>query len=120
MSSAPDFEISEGTGYADLGLDDPEELLVKAKLVHAIASGIERRGWDEGAAASRLGLAPTDLSGLLRGHFDDFSTDRLRALLNRLGSEVTIAVAPKGDEAPAAGVSVVFDPAAPLVVNSLA
>ncbi len=49
MSDIP-YEISSGNAFADLGLRDPEEELVRADLAHRIATIIEDRG-------------PTQLSG---------------------------------------------------------
>ena len=85
-------EASSGNVYADLGLKDADQLIVKAELVAVIASLIEDRNLTQSSAAELLGLTQPKLSNLLRGQFRGFSERRLMDCLTRLGRDVQIVV----------------------------
>lgn len=84
--------VGSGNVFADLGLPDAEELLLKAKLVSNISQLIEDKGLTQAQAAERTGLDQPKISRLLRGQLSGFSTDRLLAILNRLGHSVEIRI----------------------------
>lgn len=95
MTDEPRFVESSGNVFADLGMDDPEELMAKAQLAHAIAKIIERHGWTQTEAARVLGISQSHVSRVLRGQLDGFSTERLFRFLNTLGQNIEIVVSPK-------------------------
>ncbi|MGK0674611.1 MAG: XRE family transcriptional regulator [Halothiobacillaceae bacterium] len=76
----------EGSGnvYADLGHDDADEMLVKARRVARIASAIEARQWSHEQAADALGLPSAELTELLAGRFRAYSVDGLERLASRI------------------------------------
>lgn len=80
--------------YADLGLKNPEEHALKADLVRQIAAVMKEQELTQTAAARRLGIAQPDVSKLLRGHFRQFSVERLMRFLVALGRDVEIVVRP--------------------------
>jgi len=88
-------ELSSGNVFADLGLPDAEELLLKAKIVTQIEQLIQKKGWTQAQAAERMKLDQPKVSRLLRGHFSGFSVDRLFAILNRLGHSVEVRISAK-------------------------
>ena len=55
--------------YADLGLADSEDMLIKAQLVAKIAEIITKRGLTQEQAAEILGLTQPKVSRLLKGQF---------------------------------------------------
>ncbi len=79
------FTRSSGNVFADLGLENPEELLHKSRLVSVIGSVIARRRLTQVKAAAIMGVAQSDLSKLLRGRTTSFSIDRLFGMLVSLG-----------------------------------
>ncbi|WP_022722720.1 helix-turn-helix domain-containing protein [Rhodopseudomonas sp. B29] len=89
-------KITRGSGnvFADLGLDLPEEHLVKARLVILIAKMIEAEGLTQAQAATKIGLRQPDVSKLLRGKFEGFSLERLLNFVRAFGSDVEIKVKP--------------------------
>jgi predicted XRE-type DNA-binding protein len=96
-----EIEESSGNVFADLGLPDPEERLVKAMLSRQIDKQIEARGLTQAQAAELLGITQPDVSNLVRGRLSGWSLERLTRLLNRLGQDVEITVRPA--ENPAQG-----------------
>ena len=87
--------------FADLGLPNPEERLLKARLMQAISSEIGRRSLTPEAAGEIVGLAQPDLSRIRNGRDSGFSIERLIEVLRYLGRDVEIVVSsatgPMGD-----------------------
>ena len=86
--------IEQGSGnvYADLGLPDSDEMLVKAGLAREIAQIIGRRRLTQQRAAELLGMTQPKLSDILRGKFRGISQAKMIECLNRLGRDVDIVV----------------------------
>jgi predicted XRE-type DNA-binding protein len=88
-------EASCGNVFADLGLDNAEELLVKAELARRISSIITTQQMTQIEAAEMLGIDQPKISALINGKLTGFSTARLFRFLNALGRDVEIVVKPK-------------------------
>ena len=58
---------SRGNVFADLGMKDPEELMLKAQLANRIAQSIATKGFNQVEAARHLGIDQPNVSALLRG-----------------------------------------------------
>ncbi|PWT80167.1 MAG: transcriptional regulator [Acidobacteria bacterium] len=91
--------VSSGNVFADLGFEDSEERLLKAKLATKIAQLIEKKGLTQAQTAQRTALDQPKVSRLLRGQLSGFSADRLFAVLNRLGHSVEVRISAK-EQAP--------------------
>lgn len=100
--------IERGTKnvYADLGLPDAEEMLVKAQLATKIGEILKSRKLTQMQAAELLGLPQPKLSNMLRGQFRGISEAKMLECLTRLGRNVEIVV--KATRRPAGHVTVVF------------
>ena len=88
----PSHESGSGNVYADVGIDDPEGMLVKAQLVAKIAEILEERGYTQIKAANILGVPQPKLSKILRGQFRGVSERKLMDCLAKLGRDVHIVV----------------------------
>jgi predicted XRE-type DNA-binding protein len=97
---------SSGNVYADLGIRGADEHALKAELVRQIASVMEDQQLTQTAAARRLGIEQPDVSKMLRGHFRQFSVERLMRFLVALGQDVEIVVRPVMARAKAAQLTV--------------
>ncbi|MEH2416224.1 helix-turn-helix domain-containing protein [Nostoc sp.] len=95
MDEENKVDVSSGNVFADLGLSNPEERLLKAELVGKISEIITNLNLTQIQAAEILGIDQPKVSLLIRGRLSGFSTDRLIAYLNKLGSDVEITVKPK-------------------------
>ena len=107
----PHVESSTGNVFEDLGLPDADERLAKAQLARIIRGIVRERGWTQKKAASVLGIAPPDMSDLMRGKLARFSQERLERFLNSLDLEVRIQVGPKPAWKEHAGITVELVPA---------
>ena len=94
-TGSENVEMSSGNVFADLGSQDAEERLLKAKLATKIAQLIEKKGWTQAQTAQRTALDQPKVSRLLRGQLSGFSADRLFAVLNRLGHSVEVRISAK-------------------------
>lgn len=88
-------EISSGNVFADLGIENPEEELTKAKLVWEIEQIIKKQKLTQAAAAAVMGINQPKVSALLRRRLDGFSVERLIHFLNALGQDIDIVVRTK-------------------------
>jgi predicted XRE-type DNA-binding protein len=95
MSSNRKVTASSGNVFADLGFANPEEELLKAKLVREIRGIIKRRKLTQTKAAATLGLKQPDVSALVTGRVGKFSIDRLVRCLDRLDYKVDLVVRQK-------------------------
>jgi predicted XRE-type DNA-binding protein len=86
---------SSGNVFADLGVRNPEEALVKARLAHVIADAITARNMTQVEAAGLLGIDQPKVSCLVRGQLAGFSIDRLFRFVTLLGSDIEITVVEK-------------------------
>ena len=86
------FEMGSGNVFADLGFQEPEEALAKARLADLIDQNLEERGLTQIQAAEILGIDQGSVSKLVNGRLDGFSQERLVRYLNTLGHDVVIMV----------------------------
>ena len=88
---------TSGNIFADLGLPNADEHMLKARLVMFIGQRIEQLGLTQQAAAKRIGVSQPDVSNMLRGRFEGFSLERLLGFVRALGSDVEIKVKPSAN-----------------------
>ena len=103
-----DIERGSINVYADLGLDNADEMLVKAQLAAKIGDILKRRKLTQMQAAELLGIPQPKLSGLLRGQFRGISESKMLECLTRLGRDVEIVVKSAPRSRAEGHVSVVF------------
>ena len=96
MSDKINIEFEEGSGniFADLNIEDAEELLSRAQIGFHVFKLIENRKLKQIETAKLLGIAQPDVSHLMNGRFNRFTTDKLLDFLKRLEYKVTITITP--------------------------
>ncbi|MBI3208619.1 MAG: XRE family transcriptional regulator [Candidatus Solibacter usitatus] len=85
-------EPSTGNVFADLGLADAGEHLIKAGLVIKIDRIVRQQGLTQTAAAQIMGIDQPKVSAMLAGQFRGYSVERLMRFLVALGHDVEIVV----------------------------
>ena len=96
-------EVGSGNVFADLGLPDAEEMLLKSQIVMELHRLIKQRILTQTAAAKLIGIGQPDLSNVLRGRFRGYSAERLMRMLTAFDRDVVISVRPHRKKAGQAG-----------------
>jgi predicted XRE-type DNA-binding protein len=88
------FEKSSGNVFADLGLPNSEQELLKAKLTVQIYKLIKDQSLTRTKAAELLGTTQAQVSDLMRCRPVSVSVGRLMEFLTILGQDVEVTVRP--------------------------
>ncbi len=86
------FEVGSGNTFADLGLKEADQLLARAQIGFHVFKILEEKKLRQREIARILGIAQSDVSHLMNGHFSCFTTDKLLDFLKKLDRKVTIEV----------------------------
>ncbi len=86
---------SSGNVFADLGLSNPEERLVKSKLAAALQRSMKEMGLNQTTASVLTKIPQPKLSKIIRGRFEGISESYLKDALLRLGHDVEYHVKPR-------------------------
>jgi predicted XRE-type DNA-binding protein len=91
--SALRVQITESSGnvFADLGLPNPEQEMMKARLTLQIFHIIHEGGLTQAQAAKAFGIKQRHVSLLMRNRAGSFSVGRLMEFLTAFGQDVEIA-----------------------------
>ena len=87
-----EFEEGSGNVFADLGLDDSDELFARAKIGFHVYQILKKKNLAQREIAALLGIKQPEVSHLMNGHFSRFTTDKLLDFLKRLERKVTIRI----------------------------
>jgi len=87
------FEEGSGNVFADLGLKDSDELFARAQIGFCVQKIVNDKNLKQREIGSVLGIAQSDVSHLMNGHYSRFTTDKLLEFLKRLDRKVTIQIA---------------------------
>lgn len=87
-----EIEIGSGNIFADLALDDADELYTRTALGIQVLKNIRQKGLNQKEAGKVLGLKQPEVSAIMRAKFSRFSQERLIGFLNRFEQKVTIRV----------------------------
>ena len=92
--------VTEGSGnvFADLGLPNPEQELLKAQLALQIYTILRDSGMTQTEIAKILGVQQPRVSLLMRNRAGNFSVGRLMEFLVALRQDVEITVRPTRKE----------------------
>jgi predicted XRE-type DNA-binding protein len=90
------IEYEEGSGnvFADLDLEDADELFARAQIGFHVYTLLKSRKLKQREMANLLGIAQPDVSHLMNGHYSRFTADKLLEFLRRLDQKVTIHIRP--------------------------
>ena len=78
--------------FKELGLPNPEELLVKASLIKLANKTIKEKGWTQKQTAKYLGTTVPKVADMSKGRLKNLSVENLMLFLTTLDHEVTIVV----------------------------
>jgi predicted XRE-type DNA-binding protein len=89
------FEEGSGNVFADLELDDADELFARGRIGFHVYQLLKAKKLTQREITSLLGIKQPEVSHLMNGHFSRFSTDKLLEFLKRLERKVTIKISPR-------------------------
>jgi predicted XRE-type DNA-binding protein len=79
-----------GNVFAQLGLPNPEERLLKAELMRVVNHAIKREKLTQHQVAERAGVDQADISRIAHGQGARYSLERLFAIAARLGLDIEV------------------------------
>jgi predicted XRE-type DNA-binding protein len=91
MINDKDYIISSDNVFADFGMPDAEERLMRLWLLTSIVMEISRRGLTRRQAASLLGISQADVTKLLEARLSRFSLESLQQMSVKLGMDGAIS-----------------------------
>lgn len=86
------YVVSTSNIFADLGLEDSEELITRARLMHELGLMIKSSKLSQADIAEKLGISQPKVSMLVSGKFNEFSSEKLMHYLSRMGCYVEINI----------------------------
>lgn len=89
-----EYEVSSGNIFADLGLPNSEQELLKAQLTVQIYKLLKARDLTQTQAAELLGTTQAQVSALMRCRPVSVSIGRLMEFLTILGQDIEVKVKP--------------------------
>lgn len=95
MTKKIEFEESTGNVFADLELDNAEELQARGMVGFHIVELLKSKDMKQREISDLLGIKQAEVSHLLNGHFSRFTVDKLLDFLKRLNQKVTIQISPR-------------------------
>lgn len=80
--------------FADLGFPDADAHLLKAQIVAELWRLTKARSLTQGDAGKLMGITQPEVSRLFKGHFRNYSVERLLVFLTAFDRDVEIRVRP--------------------------
>ncbi|NET42548.1 helix-turn-helix domain-containing protein [Okeania sp. SIO2B3] len=71
------FEESSGNVFADIGLEDADELFTRGKIGIQVIRLLKKRHLKQGKISEILNISPQEVSHLMNGEFQRFSEGKL-------------------------------------------
>jgi predicted XRE-type DNA-binding protein len=85
---------SEANVFAELGLPDADRHFLKAQLVAEIFRLTKAERLTQAKAAARMGISQPEVSRLFKGHFREYSVERLLGFLTTFDRDIEIIAKP--------------------------
>jgi predicted XRE-type DNA-binding protein len=88
--------VNEGSEniFSDIGLPDAESHFLKAQIVAELYRLTDNRNLTQSKAGALMGISQPEVSRLFKGHFREYSVDRLMNFLTAFNQDVEIVVKP--------------------------
>lgn len=90
-----EFKKSSGNVFADMGLEDADELMVRAQIGHAVRMILKEKSYKQREISELLRIGQAEVSKLVNGKYHLFSEGRLLGFLNRLDQKIILRIEPR-------------------------
>jgi len=94
MARRTKIEVGSGNIFADLGLADAGAHFLKAQIVSEIYRLAGERKLTQAQVGKRVGISQPEVSRMFKGHFREYSIERLMEFLTAFDRDVEIVVKP--------------------------
>ncbi len=94
MRREADITAGSGNIFADFNLPNAETHFLKAQIVSEIYRLSKERKLTQMKAGKRMGISQPEVSRMFKGHFREYSIDRLMEFLTAFDRDVEIVVKP--------------------------
>ena len=94
MTRRMKVEAGSDNIFADLGLPDADNHFLKAQIVSEIYRLTGERKLTQARAGKLMGISQPEVSRMFKGHFREYSIDRLMGFLTAFDRDVEIVVKP--------------------------
>jgi predicted XRE-type DNA-binding protein len=94
MTRKVKIEMGSGNIFADLGLPDADSHFLKAQIVSEIYRLARERKLTQAQTGKRIGISQPEVSRMFKGHFREYSIERLMEFLTGFDRDVEIVVKP--------------------------
>jgi predicted XRE-type DNA-binding protein len=94
MTRKVKIEVGSGNIFADLGLPDSDTHFLKAQIVSEIYRLANALKLTQAQIGKRLGISQPEVSRMFKGHFREYSIERLMEFLTSFDRDVEIVVRP--------------------------
>ena len=84
--------------FADLGLPDAETHFLKAQIVAELYRLVQETKLTQAKAGAIMGISQPEVSRLFKGHFREYSVERLMGFLTAFDRDVEIVVKPRAKD----------------------
>lgn len=94
MTRKVKVKVGSGNIFADLGLPDADTHFLKAKIVSEIYRIATDRKLTQVQVGKKLEISQPEVSRMFKGHFREYSIERLMEFLTSFDRDVEIVVRP--------------------------
>jgi predicted XRE-type DNA-binding protein len=95
MIQQPNFEESSGNVFADLGLENPQELFNRGKIGIQVLRLLKKSKLKRSEISQFLNISPSEVSALIKGEFQRFNDDQMLNFLALLDNTKQNKQSPK-------------------------
>lgn len=88
------IEASSGNVFSDLGLPDAANQHLRARLVAELYRMTTERKLNQTAVGKIMGISQPEVSRLFKGHFREYSVERLIGFVTKFDRDVEILIRP--------------------------
>jgi predicted XRE-type DNA-binding protein len=99
-STPQDYIESSDNIFADMGLEEADELLTRAQLGYSVRQILKERELKQREIGDLLDIKQSEVSLLMQGKYHLFSEGRLFTFLNKLDQKVIIQISPHHEGEP--------------------
>ena len=91
----PEIHETRGNIFADLGLPDADNHYLKAQIVAELYRLTTERKLTQAKTGALLGISQPEVSRLFKGHFREYSIERLISFLTAFSLDIEIVATPR-------------------------